>query len=102
MLLCERCSTSVVVRSHPPVDTFIQVIIIDEAAQAVEPSCILPLRYHCGLLVLVGDPQQLPATIMSRLAARLGYSSSLMERLQRAGVECRMLTQQYVDSCCGC
>ena len=34
--------------------------IIDEAAQASEPSTLIPLRYGCSRLVLVGDPRQLP------------------------------------------
>ncbi len=36
--------------------------IIDEAAQATEPSTLIPLRYGCTRLVLVGDPRQLPGT----------------------------------------
>ncbi len=38
---------------------------IDEAAQAVETSTLIPLQHRCTGLVLVGDPKQLPATIVS-------------------------------------
>ena len=45
--------------------------------------------------VLVGDPQQLPATVLSR-AARAGLlERSLFERLQRQGHPCTMLSVQY-------
>lgn len=37
----------------------------DEAAQAVETSTLIPLQHKCTGLVLVGDPKQLPATIVS-------------------------------------
>ena len=33
-------------------------VIVDEAAQTTEPSVLIPLRYGCSQLVLVGDPRQ--------------------------------------------
>ena len=45
--------------------------------------------------VLVGDPQQLPATVLSK-AARAGLlERSLFERLQRLGHPCTLLSVQY-------
>jgi senataxin len=41
------------------------LIIIDEAAQAIELSSLIPLRYQCKKCVMVGDPQQLPPTVLS-------------------------------------
>lgn len=41
------------------------VVIIDEAAQAVEPATLVPLVNGCKQVFLVGDPVQLPATIRS-------------------------------------
>jgi len=41
-------------------------IIIDEAAQAIEPSTLIPLRYQFTRCVMVGDPQQLPPTVISQ------------------------------------
>jgi senataxin len=35
-----------------------QLLIVDEAAQAVELSTLVPLRLGCSQCVLVGDPQQ--------------------------------------------
>ena len=58
----------------------------DQAGQALEPSVLIPLQLlgRGGRLVLVGDPQQLPATVLSRAAERAGLGLSLFERLQQA------------------
>ncbi len=40
------------------------IIIIDEAAQAIELSTLIPLKYKCQRCILVGDPQQLPPTVL--------------------------------------
>lgn len=46
-------------------------------------------------LVLVGDPKQLPATVISQLAADKGYARSLFQRLQSCGVPVSLLDTQY-------
>lgn len=56
-------------------------VVIDEAVQAVEISALIPLRYRCTRCILVGDPKQLPPTVISQAAERLGYSQSLFVRL---------------------
>ena len=69
--------------------------IFDEAAQAAELATLIPLQFGARRVVLVGDPQQLPATILSLDAKRRGYDTSLFERLQRGGYPCHMLRTQY-------
>lgn len=44
-----------------------EVVVVDEAAQSVEVSTIIPLRLGCRHCVLVGDPNQLPATVFSQV-----------------------------------
>lgn len=44
----------------------------------------------------VGDPKQLPATVMSGLASKFLYECSMFERLQRAGYPVIMLTKQVI------
>jgi AAA domain len=56
-------------------------LIVDEAAAASEPAICIPLHLNPERLLLVGDPLQLPATVMSRRAAEKGLSRSLQERL---------------------
>lgn len=36
-----------------------ETVIIDEAAQSVELSALIPLKFGCAKCILVGDPQQL-------------------------------------------
>ncbi|KAK1323850.1 putative helicase MAGATAMA 3 [Acorus calamus] len=71
------------------------VVIIDEAAQAVEPATLIPLAHGCKQVFLVGDPVQLPATVISSTAEKLGYGKSLFKRFQEAGYPVQMLTTQY-------
>ncbi|XP_047319403.1 probable helicase MAGATAMA 3 [Impatiens glandulifera] len=71
------------------------VVIIDEAAQAVEPATLIPLATDCKQVFLVGDPVQLPATVLSTVAQNLGYGMSLFKRLQQAGYPVTMLKTQY-------
>ncbi|KAI3397342.1 hypothetical protein diail_11000 [Diaporthe ilicicola] len=60
-----------------------ETVIIDEAAQCVELSALIPLKYGCTKCILVGDPKQLPPTVLSQSAARFGYDQSLFVRMQR-------------------
>jgi hypothetical protein len=71
------------------------VVLVDEASQAAEPSTLIPLQYHCKRLILVGDPKQLPATVLSQTAQKFGYGTSLFERLQAMHVPVHMLQTQY-------
>ncbi len=57
-------------------------LFIDEAAQALEAACWIPLR-RCNRIILAGDHQQLPPTIKNFEAARAGLSQTLMERIVR-------------------
>ncbi len=70
-------------------------VVIDEAAQAVEPSSLIPFKYNPQLVVLVGDPCQLPATVFSRTAKDANYAQSLFLRLQKSGHPVTMLCRQY-------
>ncbi|KAL9257030.1 putative ATP-dependent helicase C29A10.10c, partial [Drosera capensis] len=71
------------------------MVVIDEAAQASEVAILPPLSLGAARCVLVGDPQQLPATVISKAAGTLLYSRSLFERFQQAGCPTMLLTVQY-------
>src|SRR5204862_2762208 len=55
-----------------------QTLVIDEAGQCIEPLawCIFPLAQN---YVLAGDHFQLPPTVLSNEAARLGFNRSILE-----------------------
>ena len=59
-----------------------ETVIIDEAAQSIELSALIPLKYGCSKCIMVGDPKQLPPTVLSREAARFQYEQSLFVRMQ--------------------
>lgn len=46
--------------------------------------------------VKVGDPKQLPATVLSNIASKFLFECSMFERLQRAGHPVIMLTEQVM------
>lgn len=71
------------------------VIVIDEAAQSCEPSMLPALQLGSSHCVLVGDPQQLPATIFSMSGRSTKYDRSLFQRLEEAGHHVYMLNTQY-------
>ncbi|XP_077261101.1 putative helicase senataxin isoform X2 [Temnothorax americanus] len=60
----------------------ISVCIVDEATQSCEAETLIPLMLGVNTLVLVGDPNQLPATILSQRAKKLGLDQSLFSRMQ--------------------
>jgi senataxin len=59
-----------------------ETVIVDEAAQCVEMSALIPLKYGCAKCILVGDPKQLPPTVFSKQAAKFQYEQSLFVRMQ--------------------
>ena len=54
-------------------------VVIDEAGQAIEPACWIPIL-KADKLVMAGDHFQLPPTIKSSEAAREGLANTLMEK----------------------
>ena len=55
-------------------------LFIDEAAQALEAACWIPIR-RVSRVVLAGDHCQLPPTIKSFSALKAGLGKTLMERI---------------------
>lgn len=54
-------------------------VVIDEAGQALEPACWIPIL-KAQKVILAGDHQQLPPTIKSEEAARNGLATTLLEK----------------------
>jgi senataxin len=73
-----------------------ETVIIDEAAQCVEMSSLIPLKYGCVKCIMVGDPKQLPPTVFSKEAAKFQYEQSLFVRMQNNHPdEVHLLDTQY-------
>lgn len=70
-------------------------VFIDEAAQALEAACWIPMR-RARRMVLAGDHCQLPPTVKSFDALKGGLARSLMERIVENHPEAvTLLTTQY-------
>ena len=55
-------------------------LFIDEAAQALEAACWIPIR-RVSRVILAGDHCQLPPTVKSFAAMKAGLGKTLMERI---------------------
>jgi len=70
-------------------------VVIDEAGQALESACWIPIL-KAQKVVLAGDHCQLPPTIKSAEAARNGLSHTLLEKCVALYPEAvTLLTEQY-------
>lgn len=82
--------------SHPTLKgRKFNTVFIDEAGQALEPACWIPIL-KANRVILAGDHCQLPPTVKSNEAAKQGLSITLFERLmQTHSATATMLTVQY-------
>lgn len=62
-------------------------VFVDEAAQALEPECIIPISFlkAGGRSVLAGDPKQL-GPLVNQCSKEWGLETSLLERLMRCEI----------------
>ncbi len=75
-------------------DRTFKTVVIDEAAQAMEPATWIPI-IKAQKVVLVGDPLQLPPTIKSIKAQRAGLNQTLLEKGIDRLSEVSLLDTQY-------
>lgn len=72
-----------------------ETVVIDEAGQALEPACWIPIL-KAQKVVLAGDHCQLPPTIKSEAAAKGGLALTLFEKnIQLHPESVIMLEEQY-------
>lgn len=71
-----------------------KTLVLDEAGQCIEPLawCIFPLA---DKIVLAGDHWQLPPTVLSHEAARLGFNRSILEVAIKTVPAVHLLNTQY-------
>lgn len=71
-----------------------RTVVVDEAAQALEPATWIPIT-RASKVVLAGDPFQLPPTVKSNEAQRGGFGETMIERLMKRLTNTSLLTVQY-------
>ena len=77
-VICTTCINA----ADPRIKNFIfHHILIDEATQAIEPECLVPLTNFAKQIILVGDHKQLGPVINTLEAVGVGLKKSLFERI---------------------
>lgn len=69
-----------------------KTVVIDEAAQALEPACWIPIL-KASRVLMAGDPFQLPPTVKSSPSSALNIT--LMEKLVKRALGINLLNIQY-------
>lgn len=75
-------------------DRKFRTVVIDEAAQALEPAAWIPIS-RASKVVLAGDPFQLPPTVKSHEARRGGFAVTMIEKCLDRMEKTSLLTTQY-------
>ena len=86
-------ATLVGANNHLLKNLMFDTVIIDEAGQALEPACWIPIL-KSSRLILAGDHCQLSPTIKSTDAARKGLSKTLLEKMVQAYPEAVILLEE--------
>lgn len=92
----EVIACTLVGASHPTLrGKKYKTVFIDEAAQALEPACWIPI-IRAERVIFAGDHFQLPPTIKSLEAAKNGLATTLFEKsISKHPDAARMLATQY-------
>lgn len=69
-------------------------VVIDEAGQGIEAAAWVPLL-KAEKVIMAGDPFQLPPTVKSQEAARLGLTTTLLEKAIERHEQVSLLNVQY-------
>lgn len=88
------CGTFYALLNESNLSESYDVLVVDEAAQAIEPP-IWALSKNANQLILAGDHQQLPATIQSPKAESLGLGQSAIEMADKSHFKLYLLDTQY-------
>jgi superfamily I DNA and/or RNA helicase len=70
------------------------LVIIDEASQALEPECWVAIS-KAKKVIFVGDHKQLPPTVKSQDAKKLGLEITMLDRFTEIAAHTCMLKEQY-------
>ncbi|KAD7478543.1 hypothetical protein E3N88_01679 [Mikania micrantha] len=89
------CTASSSIRLHA-LETNVELLVVDEAGQLRECESVIPLQLPCLRdVVLIGDENQLPATVKSTISKNAGFGRSLFGRLVSLKHTRHLLNVQY-------
>lgn len=89
------CSTLTSAGSHLLSSVRFSDLIIDEAAQATEPECLIAIVKNPSRIVLIGDHQQLGPVIRCTTEVGKGLDVSLFERFAKTDLPMTKLNIQF-------
>ncbi|MBP6238940.1 MAG: AAA family ATPase [Saprospiraceae bacterium] len=75
-------------------DMYFKTVIIDEASQSLEAECWNAML-KADRVILAGDHKQLPPTVKSTEAAKLGMETTILDILTDQNSHSSLLTEQY-------
>jgi len=88
-------ATTLIGCSHKNIEGLVfETVIIDEASQCMEPECWNAI-IKAKRVFFAGDHHQLPATVKSTEAVKLGLSETLLDRMTKSIKHHYLLTEQY-------
>jgi superfamily I DNA and/or RNA helicase len=88
------CSTLIGASNRMIDDLLFDTVIIDEASQALEPEC-WNVMLKAKRVIFAGDHLQLPPTVKSPEAIKLGLSTTLLDRMSGVIKHSYLLHEQY-------
>ncbi|UOY10313.1 IGHMBP2 family helicase [Methanonatronarchaeum sp. AMET6-2] len=89
------CTTNSTAGSELMENQKFESLFIDEATQATEPSCLIPIT-KTNKVIMAGDHKQLPPTILNEKAKQEGLNKTLFERMiKNTGKNKALLEIQY-------
>lgn len=96
VIFCTLASSgSSVFKTHTRQGLKVRDLIVDEAAAATEAELAIPFYLRPNRVLVVGDPMQLPATVLSPMAKKFRLDRSLHQRLMQCNYPFTMLQEQY-------
>ncbi len=88
-------ATTLIGCSHKYINGIVfDTVIIDEASQCMEPECWNAIL-KAKRVFFAGDHHQLPATVKSKEAVKMGLSETLLDRMTGSIKHHYLLTEQY-------
>lgn len=88
------CGTFVGVQGVARTIENFDTVVVDEAGQAIEPA-IWSVAHYANKLVIAGDDLQLPPTVKSMEAEKMGLSKSVLEMATEIDFPKHLLNVQY-------
>ena len=74
-------------------------LIVDEAGQSTEADFFIPIsRFNLTKVIVVGDPKQLPPTVLSKEAKEHHFGTSFMERVIKEQSAAKTVVQLEIQS----